>query len=111
VLREPPGRHDDRLADGSYLFEQRPVARRTARDLEHVETHFVYYIDRCLIERRAHRDQAARLDEIKQIAELIPSQPRREKARHMLVSAAGEMIDMNERVELAELELDRGPHP
>jgi hypothetical protein len=107
LLGQTAGRGDDRQAACCDGLEQRPVARRAARDLDDVEAHRDDAIDRGLVEGGAHRQQLVAADRRQQLAELIPRQPCREEARHVLVRAGAAVIAMDEMVEVAELKLDR----
>src|SRR5262249_28601499 len=97
-----------RKAAGGDLLQQRPVAARAAGDLHDVEAHIHDPVDRCLVERRAHREQPLRAHPGEQLLELVPTEPRGKETWNVLVGAAAQMIDMYERVEIAELEFEGG---
>ena len=63
-----------------------------------------------LVEGRAHGVEPLPLHLVEQAPVILPAQPRRKKARDVLVGAVARVARMDEAVEIAELELDRRAH-
>ena len=103
------GREDDGLVTVGYLLDQRPVGRRAAPDLHHLDAEVDDHVHRRLVEGRADRDEAVLPRLLDQAAELVLRQPRRLEAPDVLVAAGLAVGGMNHGLELPELEFDGGP--
>jgi hypothetical protein len=99
-------RADDRQIDRGDLFQQRPVREGAAGDFENVEAILDDPVDRSLVERRAHREKAFRLDGGHEAARRVAVQPRLGEA--LDVFYVGPILEgrMDEGVELAKLQFE-----
>ena len=108
VDRLAAGRADDGLARGGHRLQQRPVERAAARDLQDVDLVLEAQLDRRLVERRDHAQHPRVPRGGDETVEVARREARRLEPADVLDVAAAGVLGVDERVEVAVLQLHRG---